>query len=70
MGRLAELNRTVKTQQIRLMDVFLLGPFMVYSATLIPEKHKEARAILAASGVLTSLFNGINYLVLRKEMEK
>lgn len=56
-----ELNAVVKTQRIRLMDVALLGPFMVYAASLIPEEHGAARAALAAGGVLTALYNWQNY---------
>lgn len=51
----------MKTQQIRLMDVFFLGPFMVYSASLVPERHSTVRAVLAVSGVLTSVYNWRNY---------
>ena len=51
----------MKTQQIRLMDVFFLGPFMAYSASLVPERHSTVRAVLAVSGVLTSVYNWRNY---------
>tara|TARA_R110002060_G_scaffold2375_2_gene4061 strand:- start:395 stop:613 length:219 start_codon:yes stop_codon:yes gene_type:complete len=68
MGEAALLSVAVKTQQVRLMDVFLLGPFMVYAATLIPSRHKEVKFILAASGVLTSLYNGKNYLEVQKAL--
>ena len=56
-----ELNAVVKTQLIRLMDVALFGPFMVYAASLIPERHGTVRVALAAGGVLTALYNWQNY---------
>jgi hypothetical protein len=56
-----ELNAVVKTQRIRLMDVFALGPFMVYAASLIPERYGASRAALASGGVLTILYNWQNY---------
>jgi hypothetical protein len=51
----------VKSQQIRLMDVFLLGPFMVFASTLIPKSHQGSRLLLAVSGVLTIAYNWRNH---------
>lgn len=50
-----------KTQQVRLVDVFLLGPFMVFASTLIPKSHQGARLLLGLSGVLTVAYNWKNY---------
>lgn len=55
-----------KSQGVRLVDVFLLGPFMVYAATLLPRDQQLARVILAGSGVATVLYNGRNYLATRE----
>lgn len=52
---------TQKTQAVRLVDVFLLGPFMVYAATLLPRDRELARLVLAGAGVATSLYNWHNY---------
>ena len=68
MTEAALINAVVKTQQVRLMDVFFLGPFMVYASTVISPRHQEIKFILAASGVLTSLYNGKNYLAVQKAM--
>ena len=65
-----QLNVTVKTQQIRLMDTFLLGPFMVYAASLIPEKHRMAKNILVVSGVMTAVYNYGNYIQVQKMMKR
>ena len=64
-----QTNMVLKTQQVRLMDTFFLGPFMVYAASLIPEEHSLTRTVLALSGIMTSAFNFHNYLSLKKEME-
>jgi len=50
-----------KTQQIRLLDVFAVGPFMVWfgSAAKGPEWAKVAMIVL---GALTITYNGANYL--------
>lgn len=53
----------MKTQTIRLIDVFVLGPFMVWYAVRSTRMPTVARAALAATGVATSLYNGRNYLL-------
>ncbi len=49
-----------KTQNVRLLDVFALGPFMVWAATrrTLPE---WAQVTLFVSGVLTVAYNAENY---------
>ncbi len=56
--------RGQKTQEIRLVDVFLLGPFMVWQGSKIPDPLP--RFIMMAAGTLTILFNGANYLEVRR----
>lgn len=51
----------VKSQAVRLVDVFLLGPFMLWAAGRL-EAPPWARTTLAAAGALTILYNGRNYL--------
>lgn len=49
-----------KTQDVRLIDVFVLGPFMVWAATqrALPEWAKVG---LFIGGVLTVTYNAENY---------
>jgi cellobiose-specific phosphotransferase system component IIB len=49
-----------KSQSIRLIDVFLLGPFMIYAGTKLP--NKTMQTIMIISGILTITYNGNNYL--------
>ena len=49
-----------KSQAIRLVDVFLLGPFMVWAA--FSQMRGLPGAVMAAAGVATIIFNGRNYL--------
>ncbi len=49
-----------KSQAVRLVDIFFLGPFMIYVAA--KRLRGPERAILLTSGVLTILYNGRNYL--------
>ena len=52
-------------QEIRLLDVFLLGPTMIYASTSksLPD---FIRIVLFVSGVATITFNGKNYLEIEK----
>jgi len=54
-----------KTQLIRLLDVFGLGPFMIYSA--MREKNKYFKTVMLVSGALTIIYNGKNYLEIERQ---
>lgn len=51
-----------KAQDVRLIDVFLLGPFLVWYAVQSESTPGWARAVLGLAGVLTVIYNGSNYL--------
>jgi hypothetical protein len=54
-----------KSQWVRLLDVFILGPFMIWYAIATyadTTLSKEAPIALFISGVLTILYNGLNWL--------
>ena len=51
-----------KTQQVRLVDVFLLGPFMVWFAAAAQGVPQWARATMAVAGVLTSFYNAHHFV--------
>ena len=53
-----------KTQDVRILDVVALGPFMVYMSTKV-EAPPGARWILAFAGAATITYNGRNFLELR-----
>lgn len=54
----------VKAQPIRLLDVFVFGPIMIASAKYV--KHDMLKAALLVTGVGTILYNGANYLEVRR----
>lgn len=56
-------NAVVKTQAIRLLDVFLIGPLMVYGGV---QTKGVLGYTLAAFGVATVVFNGVNYLMVER----
>lgn len=51
-----------KTQAIRLVDVYLLGPFMVWAGANAKGLPAWARGALVASGLGTIVYNAQNYL--------
>lgn len=56
-----------KTQGIRLLDVFVLGPIMMYSA-MDRKPPKVLRAFLMTVGVGTILYNASNYIEQQKTL--
>jgi hypothetical protein len=52
----------VKGQGIRLVDVFVLGPFMIWVGVKAEGIPTWAKYTMVASGVATIAFNGANYL--------
>lgn len=62
-----DANLVVKAQVIRLYDVFVIGPLMMYGAynmQAATPAQKAARFLLAGAGIATVLFNGRNYLMI------
>lgn len=53
-----------KSQDLRVLDVFVLGPFMLWSARFLPAG--VPRAAMIASGALTIWLNGRNFLAKRR----
>lgn len=53
------------TQFVRLLDVFLLGPLMIYVASQYRIRQPQ-RALLLVTGIATIATNGINYLNVRE----
>lgn len=51
-----------KSQNIRLLDVFLIGPIMIYGAYK-SNMHPALKVTLAFFGICTIYYNGKNYLI-------
>ena len=60
-----ELNEIVKSQAVRLADVLVIGPLMMYGAYLIPKTHPLPRGALFIFGASTIYYNWQNYQRLR-----
>jgi len=52
-----------KSQQMRLVDIYVLGPFMVWYAVTSHTMPYWARIVLGVSGVTTVTYNLQNYLL-------
>lgn len=55
----------MKSQQVRLVDVFVLGPFMMWAGLQSRALPDWARAGLLIGGAATVLYNARNYLEVR-----
>jgi len=51
-----------KSQNIRLLDVFVISPIMIYGAYK-SNMHPALRATLALFGICTIYYNAKNYLI-------
>ena len=49
----------MKTQLVRLADVAFIGPFMIYASTKLKGQDRQ---IMAALGLATIIYNGINFV--------
>ncbi|NIP95451.1 MAG: hypothetical protein GWO24_19215 [Akkermansiaceae bacterium] len=56
-----------KTQMVRLADVFIIGPLMIWGGMNV--KRDGLGTLLTLAGVGTILFNGLNFIRL-EEMKK
>jgi len=63
-----DIEREIKAQSIRLFDVFVLGPAMMYAGWEL--RKKPIGTFLAVSGVLTTAYNWDNYQRVKKESTK
>lgn len=55
----------MKTQFIRFLDVFAVGPMMIFAATE-KEKTPLMRVGLVAVGLLTIIYNAQNFIITQK----
>jgi hypothetical protein len=55
----------VKSQTVRLLDIFLFSPLMVYCANRMKPGHEVAKNALLVVATGTTVYNGVNYLRIR-----
>ena len=73
MTRTSTTTETVaeiqKSQELRLWDMFFLGPILVYAGSRKSNLPAWLRGTLVASGVLVVAYNGSNWLENRRRMK-
>ncbi len=60
----------VKSQNVRLADIFVYGPFSIWFGAKAKEMPTWARAAMIAYGAGTILYNGQNYLEIEEKKRK
>lgn len=55
----------MKSQDVRMLDVFVFGPFMIWTATQL--KSEAARVAMLTIGAGTIIYNWENYKAVRDE---
>ena len=61
------MNEIEKSQAVRLLDVFAVGPLMILTAQYAPKKLREIMTILGAA---TILYNGANWIGNRSQQNQ
>jgi hypothetical protein len=66
-----EVGVETKAQAVRVLDVFVIGPLMVVGGLALEAQGRRlSGVVLAGSGVATVLYNGRNYLRVRKRLRE
>jgi len=60
-AELTALNDVVKTQQVRILDVVVIGPLMIWGGLALSGRSKLAGAALTFFGASTIWYNARNY---------
>jgi hypothetical protein len=60
----------VKSQPVRLLDVFVIGPLMIWGGVALNDSGRPyAGPILALWGLSTIIYNARNYEIVRQRQE-
>jgi hypothetical protein len=65
-GSPEHLDTVAKAQYVRLIDIFVLGPVLLYTAAILPRERPLLRAFLAVAGVGTVYYNARNYMNIQR----
>jgi hypothetical protein len=63
-------DKSSKSQQIRLVDVFLLGPFMIWFGAMATGVSSIFKIIMIIFGIATIIYNGYYYLINERVIKK
>ena len=65
-----DVGEEIKTQQVRLLDVFVVGPLMVWGGHALSQRNGFAGMALSLLGIGTVLYNGRNYHRIRRRLRE
>jgi hypothetical protein len=57
---MSDIRQIFPVQSVRLFDVFVIAPFLIYAGR--SSNDKVIKYGLIGLGVLTALYNGVNYI--------
>ena len=60
----------IKPQGIRILDVWIIGPLMLYASTLLPKEKDLTRFALRSFGLVTIVYNARNYMVIKDRQNR
>jgi hypothetical protein len=61
------MDPEVKSQPVRLLDVYFIGPLMIWGGYALNDKgHAYAGPVLALLGLSTIIYNGYNHEIVRR----
>ena len=64
------VGKEIKSQAVRLLDVFFIGPMMVWGGVALRSHSEIAGWTLVGLGAATVIYNGRNYLTIRKRLQE
>jgi hypothetical protein len=57
----------MKPQHVRLADVFIFGPLIVWGGWKLQDEYPLAGRTLVLTGIGTVIYNGLNYMQVQRE---
>jgi len=64
------MDPEVKSQPVRLLDVFFIGPLMIWGGLALNDQgHPYAGPVLALLGLTTIIYNARNHEIVRLRQE-
>jgi hypothetical protein len=68
--QIALLDDVVKTQRIRALDVFVIGPLMAWGGMRLRHEYPVAGSLLAFFGATTIWYNARNYVTVSEALKR
>lgn len=62
------INETAKAQGVRLADVYLIGPLMIWGGARAIPANPIPGVLLTLFGLGTIVYNGVNYRQVKRRM--